>query len=179
MPLEAYGASVAHRRSRHRGPQQRSRNGAVVAARIRNSCCAKPLRTPQWQPWRRVPMFWRERSKRKHWAMQSLLQRLAAVDEGGPLHHAHHDSPRQVRTGRKPHAPFFFAGLACAALAGVLALAIISFVNGSTLEERSPYALTTTANNPSVEPPIEGRLLWWSFPYRATPTKKRRGSSRK
>jgi len=124
-------------------------------------------------------MFWRKRSKTKQWAMQSLLQRLAAVDEGGPLLHAHHDSPKQVRTGRKRRAPFFFAGLACAALAGVLALAIISFVDGTAPEERATYALTTTANNPSVEPPVEGRLLWWSFPYRAIPTKKRRGSSGK
>jgi hypothetical protein len=124
-------------------------------------------------------MFWRERSKRKPWAMQSLLERLAAVDEGGLLLHADHDSTRQVETGRKRRVAFFFAGLICASLAGVLALAIISFVDGSAPEETSPYALTTTANNPSVEPPIEGRLLWWSFPYRATPTKKRRGSSGK
>jgi len=111
--------------------------------------------------------------------MQSLLQRLAAVDEGGPLLHAHHNSAGQVRNCRKRRAPFFFAGLGCAALAGVLALTIISFVNGTAPEERAPYALTTTANEPSVEPPSEGRLLWWSFPYRATPTKKRKGSSRK
>jgi hypothetical protein len=124
-------------------------------------------------------MFWRKTPKRKPWAMQGLLQRLAAVDEGGPLLHAHHDTAKQVRTGRKRRVPFFVAGLACAALAGILALAIISFVKGTAPEERVPYALTTTANEPSVEPPIEGRLLWWRFPYHATPTKKRRGSSGK
>ena len=75
-------------------------------------------------------MFWRKRSKRKQWAMHSLLQRLAAVDEGGPLLHAHHGSARQVETGRKRPVTFFCAGLVCAALVGVLALAFISFVNG-------------------------------------------------
>ena len=113
--------------------------------------------------------------------MQSLLERLAAVDEGGPLLHAHHGSARQVETGRKRHrVPFFFVGLVCAAaLAGVLILTIVSFMNGSAPEDRAPYALTTTANDLSVEPPNEGRLLWWKFPQRITPTEKRRGSSGK
>jgi len=124
-------------------------------------------------------MLWRKRSKREQWAMQSLLQRLAAMDDGGPLLHAHHDSARQAETGRKRRAPFFFTGLACAALAGVLILAIISFVSWSAPEDKTPYALTTTVNDPSVEPPNEGRLLWWTFPYRITPTEKRRGSSGK
>jgi len=122
-------------------------------------------------------MLWRKRSKREQWAMQSLLQRLAAVDEGGPLLHTHHDSASQVGTTRRKRRVGFYAGLACAALAGVLALAIISSLNESAPEERSPYALTTIANNPSIEPPFEGRLLWWSFPYRTAPTKKRRGRS--
>jgi len=125
-------------------------------------------------------MFWRKRSKRERWAMQSLLERLAAVDEGGPLLHAHHGSARQVETGRKRRrVPFFFAGLVCAALAGVLILTIVSFMNGSAPEDRAPYALTTTASDPSVEPPNERRLLWWKFPHRIAPTEKRRGSSGK
>jgi len=124
-------------------------------------------------------MVWKKWSKREQWAMQSLLQRLAAVDEGGPLLHAHHDSARQVETGRKRRAPFFFAGLVCASLAGMLILAIVSIVSWSVPEHRTPYAHTTTTNDPAVEPPNEGRLLWWKFPDRITATEKRRGSSGK
>src|SRR5215510_4314681 len=119
-------------------------------------------------------MLWRKGPKREQWAMQSLLQRLAAVDEGGLL--LHHDS-LQVETTRKRRSPFLFAGLSCAALAGVLILAIV--LSGRAPEDRAPYALTTTTNDHSVEPPEEGRLLWWKFPQRITPTKENRGSSGK
>jgi len=123
-------------------------------------------------------MFWSKSPKREQWEMQSLLQRLAAVDEGGLL--VHHDS-LAVETSREPkrRSPSFFGGLVCGALAGVLIFAIVSFVSGRAPEDRVPYALTTTTNYQSVEPPEEGRLLWWKFPHRITPTEKRRGSSGK
>jgi hypothetical protein len=108
--------------------------------------------------------------------MQSLLQRLAAVDEGGLL--LHHDS-LQVEATRKRRPPSFFAGLVCAVLAGLLILAIVSFVSGRAPEDRAPYALTTTTNDHSVEPPEEGRLLWWTLPHPSTPTEKHRGVSGK
>jgi len=110
--------------------------------------------------------------------MQGLLQRLAAVDEGGLL--LHHDS-LQVETTRQPkgRSPFFFAGLVCAALAGALILAILSFVNGGAPEDRASYALTTISDDHSAEPPAEGRLLWWNFPHPSTPTEKHRRSSGK
>ena|SRR5262245_50228962 len=121
-------------------------------------------------------MFWRKSSKREQWAMQSLLQRLAAVDEGGLL--LHHDS-LQVETTRRRRSPFFFGGLVSAALAGVLILAIVSFVSGGPPKDRAPYALTTTTNDHSVESPDEGRLVWWKLPHRITPTEKHRGTSGK
>src|SRR5215475_6351738 len=99
-------------------------------------------------------MFWRKSPKREQWAMQSLLQRLAAVDEGGLL--LHHDS-LQVETTQKRRSPFYFARLVCAALAGVLIAAIVSSVSGRAPEDRAPYALTTTSNDQSVEPPDEAR----------------------
>ena len=108
-------------------------------------------------------MFWRKKSKREQWAMQSLVQRLAAVDEGGPLLLAHHGSGRQGETGRIRPVVFFFAGFVCAAVVGVVALAIIAFVNEDAQQERTPYALATTVNVPSVEPSNEGRLLWWKI----------------
>jgi len=108
--------------------------------------------------------------------MQRLLQRLAAADEGGLL--LHHDS-LQVEVTQERRSPFFFAGLVCAALAGVLILAIVSFVSGKAPEDSVPYALTTTTSDHSVEPPDEGRLLWWKFPQRITSTEKRGGSSGK
>jgi hypothetical protein len=119
-------------------------------------------------------MFWRKSAKREQWAMQSLLQRLAAVDEGGLL--LHRDS-LQVETTRKRRSPFLFAGLVCGALAGVLIFAIVSFVSGRAPVDRAPYALTTTTNDHSVEPPEEGRLLSWKFPHGITPTEKHPGSS--
>jgi len=108
-------------------------------------------------------MFWRKKSKREQWAMQSLIKRLAAVDEGGPLLLANHGSGRQDEAGRIRPIAFFFAGFVCAALVGVVALAIISFVNEGVQQERAPYALTTSTNDPSVEPSNEGRLLWWKI----------------
>jgi len=122
-------------------------------------------------------MLWKKSPKREPWAMQSLLQRLAAVDEGGLL--LHHDS-LQVKATQRRRSPFLFAGLVCAALASLLILAIVSFVRGRASEDRAPYALTTTTTNDhSVEPPEEGRLLWWKFPHPSTPTEKHRGSSGK
>jgi len=121
-------------------------------------------------------MFWRKRSKRKQWATQSLMQRLAVVEEGGPLHHAHRPA-RQVETGPRRRVAFFFAGLVCAALTGVATLAIIWFANAGASDDGAPYALTTTANNPLLERQDDGRLLWWKLPHR--PTEKRRGSSAK
>src|SRR5262249_56944964 len=101
--------------------------------------------------------------------MQRLLQRLAAVDEGGLL--LHHDS-LQVETTREPkrRSPFFFAGLICAALAGALILAILSFVSGGAPEDRASYALTTISNDHSAEPPEAGRLLWGKLPNPTPPT---------
>ena len=120
-------------------------------------------------------MFWRKSPKREQWAMQSLLERLAAVDEGGPL--LHHDS-LQVKATQRRRSRFVFAGLVCASLASLLILAIA--VSGSAPEDRAPFALTTTTTNDhSVEPLEEGRLLWWKVPHPSTPTEKHRGSSGK
>jgi hypothetical protein len=108
-------------------------------------------------------MFARKKSKREQWAMQSLIQRLAAIDEGGPLLLTHRQPGRQDETGRIGPVAFFIAGFVCAAVVGVVALAIISIVNEDARQERAPYALATTVNDPSVEPPNEGRLLWWKI----------------
>jgi hypothetical protein len=122
-------------------------------------------------------MFWRKSPKSEQWALQNLLQRLAAVDEGGLL--LHHDS-LQVKAIQRRRSPFLFAGLVCAVLASLLILAIVSFVSGRAPEDRAPYALTTTTTNDhSVEPAEEGRLLWWKFPHPGSPMEKHRGSSGK
>ena len=120
-------------------------------------------------------MFWRKTPKRERWAMQNLLQRLAAVDQGGLL--LHHDS-LQVETTQKRRSPILL-GLLCAAVVGVLILAIASFVSRRVPEDRAPYALTTTTNDHSVDPPEEGRLVWWKFPQPITPAEKNHGSSGK
>jgi hypothetical protein len=109
-------------------------------------------------------MFPRKKSKREQWGMQSLIQRLAAVDEGGPLHLPHRGSGRQDETSRIGPVAFFVVGFVCAAVVGVVALAIISIVNEDAQQERAPYALATAVNDPSVEPANEGRLRWWKIP---------------
>jgi hypothetical protein len=105
-------------------------------------------------------MFRRRKLKSGQWAMLSFIQRRAAVDERGPLHHG---SGWQDEPGRMRPVAFFFAGFVCAAAVGIVAFAIISFVNEDAQPERAPYALATTVNRPVVEPSIEGRLLWWKI----------------
>jgi hypothetical protein len=118
------------------------------------------------------------------WQNQSLMFRLAALENASVLSSADYDRP-PISIKHKPRSlAFFVLGFACAMLFGAIAVVILLIASpeparANTLmratawmteavvgvEKATNSGLTATSVSSLDRLPVAGRQLWWRFPH--------------